>query len=322
MTPSDPPVPPANAPAPGLPARVRRAAERAARWQAHTLADLSWSDADRMPDAVRAAAVRLLDEQVAAIVRRLSDALPIAPDAGARTAALLREAGGPERDALAAALSHARREWLGERLMFATRAIGAPDPLIGVGESDSSVAALARELATANGEGASLCLPAQTAHDLAWTVAAALRVIVASDRDLHLHDDEALREGVDDWLRAHDEGAGSGSLARRLARAVSPRQVGASDALLSAQVALFAELVADRTGGEAERVEERLFAPDPLPIAVAMRAAGEGAAAIGGALAVVAQSLGRRIDGVVQAVDALHGLTADGARDLMSEAGA
>ncbi len=321
MMPSDPLAPPSPGPVPmeELRAVAVRAAKRARRWQAHALADLDWLDRERPPDAVRASCLRLLDGAVTMIATRLSEALPVPDDAVARCGELLRQAGWPDGDTRAVALAQARREWLSGRLFVATRALGASDPLAEIGASDAPVAALALDLAAAARTGGPLRLDARTAHDLAWSVAAALRVVVGQARAMHPHDDAALRDTVAAVLIEHDEGSAAGPLARRIVRSLPSDHPMASDALLSGHVALFAALVADRADASADEIEDWLFAPDPLPLAVAMRAAGEPAAVAGGALAAAAQALDRPIGPVLGAAETLHRLAVEDARALLPE---
>jgi len=95
------------------------------------------------------------------------------------------------------------------------------------GDADGEVAAAAMSLLVADSRRfdafheplvAGGDLPAEVAHGLAWTVAAALRTYLVSRHGVAPAEaDEAVTAAAGAWLRGYDEGAGSDSLARRLA---------------------------------------------------------------------------------------------------------
>lgn len=67
-------------------------------------------------------------------------------------------------------------------------------------------------------------LPAEAAHGLAWTVAAALRAyLIARHGVAPATADGAVTAAVTGWLAGYDEGAGADSLARRLALRLEER---------------------------------------------------------------------------------------------------
>ena len=293
------------------------ALQRSRRAQEFALAELEWTDSERTSDAVRAGAIGRLDDTLSAAIRRIGADWDSDEPLFARAADLMRLAGWPDESLSALALRHARRGRLSERLRDATRAFGSADPLDGLRAEHSD---LVRSLRAGTASDTRLELGAQDRHDLDWGAAAALRVALDDAGRLTPAADECLRRAVATSLAGHDEGETVDSLAERLARRLSPADLTAVNALLAGHLALFAALLADRAGLKADAVEDWLVAPDPLPAALAMRAAGEAAAEIGGALGTTMAALDRPIAAVIAATERLHGLSSDDARALLERA--
>ncbi len=309
------PLPPAAGATIKLAERDAAAAlDRAARWQRHALAALEWSDAELTSDAVRADANERLERTVAEAIQRIGVDRLTDRELSARTAWLMHDAGWPDDALRALTLRHARRAWLSERLAAAVRPFGSIDSLDGLASEHGDLISALRagaEPATA------LELAAHDRHDLDWSVAAALRVAREEAGRFTPADDERLRRAVAESLACHDEGERVDAVAERLARRLSPAELTAADALLAGHVALFAALVADRAELDAGTVESWLVAPDPLPAGLAMRAAGEAVAEIGGALAMVANASFRPLASVIALTERLHHLSRDEAGALL-----
>lgn len=296
---------------------VAAALDRAARWQRHALAELEWSDAERTSDAVRADANGRFDGTVKDAIKRVGVDRLTDRELSARAARLMHEAGWPDDALRALALRHARRAWLSERLAAAVRPFGSVDPLDGLASEHGDLVSALRAGAE---PAAALALAAHDRHDLDWSVAAALRVAREEVGRFTPADDERLRRSVAESLAGHDEGQRADAVAERLARRLSLAELTAVDALLAGHVALFAALVADRAELDAETVESWLVAPEPLPVGLAMRAAGEAVAEIGGALATVANASFRPLASVIAVTERLHHLSADEAGALLENA--
>lgn len=317
MSPPDPQSPAAGATIAPVEGVAAAALDRAARWQRQALAELEWSDAERTSDAVRADANGRLDRTLSEAIERIGADRLTDRELSARAAQLMHEAGWPDDALRALALRHARRAWLSERLTTAARRFGSVDPLDGLEAEHGDLVPAMRaggELATA------LEVAAHDRHDLDWSVAAALRVAREEAGRLTPADDERLRRAVAESLSDHDEGRRVDAVAERLARRLSPAELTAVDALLAGHVALFAALVADRAELDAETVESWLLAPGPLPAGLAMRASGEAAAEIGGALATIANASSRPLAAVLAVTEQLHGLSRDEAGGLLEPA--
>ena len=302
-------------------ARVRRdvstAVDRAERWQRQSLAELEWSDVERLSDAVRADANGRLDRTVSDAIARVGREGVTDGALRARAARLMKEAGWPDEALGTLAVRHARRAWLAERLMAAARPFGAVDPLDALVSAHGDLVSALRSGASS---ATALELTAQDRHDLDWSVAAALRVALSEAGRTTGGDDEHLRHAVAISLAGHDEGARVDAVAERLARRLSPSDLTAVDALLAGYVALFAAVVGDRADVAATMVETWLVAPDPLPVGLAMRAAGETVAEIGGALVTVANVLSRPLASALLTIDRLHGLSGEEAARLLEAA--
>lgn len=310
MSAADPSISTVGATIDSLERDTAAALDRAARWQSQSLAELEWSPVDRTPDAVRARATERLDRTVEEAIERIgADGLTDRELTG-RAGRLLQEAGWPDGELRALALRHARRAWLTERIAEAGRPFGALDPTDELPQDLRELLPVREPFETPTD---ALELAAQDRHDLDWSVAAAIRVARQEVGRHEPGDDVRLRDAVSGSLAKHDEGVRADAMADRLARRVSPDRLTAVDALLAGHVALSCALLADRAELCASTVEEWLVAPDPLPIGLAMRASGESAAAIGGALALVAGALGRPLSHVLTVTEALHRMTSDAA---------
>ena len=293
---------------------VQAALARADSWCRHTVDELGWTDAERTAEAVRADAHERIALTVAAAVDRIGGSRPGDADLLRRARELLASAGWPDDATAALALREARRAWLSERLIAAVRPFGLTDPLVALTDDHGELVERLRR----GGDGPEpLELDAQGRHDLDWGAAASLRVAREECGRRTVEDDARLRAAVLASLAGHDEGDRTAAVADRLARRLPASDLPITDTLLAGHLALAAALLADRTGTEAGMVEDWLFAPDPLPVALALRAAGEGAAAIGGALATAAHALGRSLAQVVAATESLHALAPDDAMRLL-----
>lgn len=295
---------------------VARAVDEANNWSDHALRELSWRPGDRTSEAVLAGAEQRIDRALTAALDRIAPAVGADDEVRGHAEEVLREAGWPDDETRALALAQARRDWLGERLRAAARPFGVTDPL---DELAADHAKLVERLRRAPDD--TLPLDAQGRHDLDWSVGAALRVALEDRHGSVPEEDDRLRAAVLASLSAYDEGDRPDAVALRLARRWTSDDPPAVDLLMAGHLALFASLIADRTEQEPATVELWLFAPNPLPIGLAMRAAGEGAAAIGGALAMVAHAMARPIDRAVACSERLHALDPAAARALMEDAG-
>jgi hypothetical protein len=147
-------------------------------------------------------------------------------------------------------------------------------------------------------------LPAEVAHSLAWTIAAALRTyLIARHGVASAAADGAVTAAAAAWLGRYDEGAGADPLARRLALALE--QSGRLDDNLLVRAAeegalpLFLAGLSLRTGLGAEALWELL--PDaagrgPAIVLRAARVGREAAASILLRLAGREEAVGARLD--------------------------
>ena len=205
------------------------------------MADLALPEALRLTDRQRLTALHLLRRLVGDVEDELRSALAVHFDA-------------PEEEPLRAALSSAHLAIavplleggaLADAALFALLlrraeehrlARAAPERSLLTelaGDSDEEVAAAAVSLLIADSRRldvfqepllASGDLPAEVAHGLAWTVAAALRTyLVARHRIAPAAADSAVTAATAAWLARYDEGAGADALARRVALRLDER---------------------------------------------------------------------------------------------------
>ncbi|HLL29609.1 MAG TPA: DUF2336 domain-containing protein [Allosphingosinicella sp.] len=181
------------------------------------------------------------------------------------------------------------------------------------GDSDPAVAAAAVSLLIADSRRldafhepllASGDLPAEVAHSLAWTVAAALRTYLVARHDVApAAADGAVTAATSALLRDYDEGAGADSLARRLALRLEER-ARLDDALLvraagEGALPLLLAGLSLRTGLAPEALWELLPDPSGRGPAIVLRAANlerEAAASILLHLAGREEAVGPQID--------------------------
>lgn len=181
------------------------------------------------------------------------------------------------------------------------------------GDSDDAVAAAAVSLLIADSRRldafhepllASGDLPAEVAHGLAWTVAAALRTyLIARHGVAAAAADEAVTAAATGWLGRYDEGAGADALARRLGLRLEERGR-LDDALLVRSVGegalpLFLAALSLRTGLDLQALWELL--PDaagqgPVIVLRAADVAREAAASILLHLAGREEGVGAQLD--------------------------
>jgi hypothetical protein len=181
------------------------------------------------------------------------------------------------------------------------------------GDSDEAIAAAAVSLLIAESRRldafhepllAAGDLPAEVAHSLAWTVAAALRTYLIARHGVDAAAaDRAVTAAAAAWLGSYDEGVGADPLARRLALALE--EGGRLDDRLLARSAeegalpLFLAGLSLRTGLDAEALWELL--PDaagrgPAIVLRAARVGREGAASILLHLAGREEAVGAQLD--------------------------
>lgn len=155
------------------------------------------------------------------------------------------------------------------------------------GDSDEEVAAAAVSLLIADSRRldafqeplvAQGDLPAEVAHGVAWTVAAALRTyLIARHGIAPAAADSAVTSAASLWLRRYDEGAGADALARRLALRLDERRR-LDDSLLVRAVAegalpLFLAGLSIRTGLDLAALWELLPDSAGRGAAIVLRAA-------------------------------------------------
>jgi hypothetical protein len=182
------------------------------------------------------------------------------------------------------------------------------------GDSDETIAAAAVSLLIAESRRldafhepllAGGDLPAEVAHGLVWTVAAALRTyLVARHGVAPAAADDAVTAAATAWLGRYDEGVGADAIARRLALALEARGR-LDDSLLVQSVTegalpLFLAGLSLRTGLDPQALWELL--PDSVGRgpAIVLRAAGvgrEAAAAMMLHLAGREEAVGAQLDG-------------------------
>jgi hypothetical protein len=148
-------------------------------------------------------------------------------------------------------------------------------------------------------------LPAEVAHALAWTVAAALRTyLIARHGVAAAAADRAVTAAASAWLGRYDEGAGADSLARRLAFRLEER--GRLDDLLLVRAAtegalpLFLAGLSLRTGLDLPALWELLADDSGRGPAIVLRGANvgrEAAAAILLHLAGREETVAAQLDG-------------------------
>jgi len=182
------------------------------------------------------------------------------------------------------------------------------------GDSDEAVAAAAVSLLIAESRRldafhepllAGGDLPAEVAHGLAWTVAAALRTyLVARHGIAPAAADEAVTEAATAWLGRYDEGLGADALARRLALRLEERGR-LDDALLVQAVAegalpLFLAGLSLRTGLDLQALWELLPDSAGRGPAIVLRAAQVGREAVAAMMLHLAgreDAIGAQLDG-------------------------
>lgn len=190
------------------------------------------------------------------------------------------------------------------------------------GDSDPAVAAAAVSLLIADSRRldafhepllASGDLPAEVAHSLAWTVAAALRTYLIARHDVApAAADGAVTAATSTWLGRYDEGAGADALARRLALRLEER-ARLDDALLvraagEGALPLLLAGLSLRTGLELEALWELLPDSSGRGPAILLRAARlerDSAAAILLHLAGREEAVGAQLD-VYDGLDPEH----------------
>ena len=303
----------ADPPVSKLQPALRHAVHAADEWRAHALADLMLCETERPSDELRATAWASWRATLLSAALRLAQPLGWQVHADAALATL-DEAGWTTPDRMAPAWSAARHRLLGARLLDAARPFGVTDPLDELSTRTGRTGALARDLRNTR-EDESVVLEAEGWHDLCWTVAAALRVVADPTGD----EDAALRASVAAALSAHDEAGGTEAVARRLARRLSPDRLMPGEALLAGHTHLAAALLAERVAVPVEQLSEWLLAPDPTPLAVALRAGGEDAAGVGGLVAALTGARGGPIAPLTERIAALHELSVEAAGELLRE---
>ncbi|MFL6845826.1 MAG: DUF2336 domain-containing protein [Allosphingosinicella sp.] len=263
------------------------------------MADLALPEALRLSDRQRITVAHLLRRLVGDIEDELRSALAghfSAPGQEAVSAALssatvaiagpvLELRGGPGDPALFAFLLRRAEEHRLARSAPERRLLTAL-----AGDPDEGVAAAAVSLVVAEsrrldafGEPllASGDLPAELAHALVWTVAAALRAYLISTHDVAPAEaDAAVTEAAAGFLGRYDEGAGADALARRLALRLQDRGRLDDDLLERAAgegaLALLLAALSLRTGLDAQALWELLPDVSGRGPAIALRAAGVG----------------------------------------------
>ena len=310
---ADPPVPTASTLLPAL----RNGVRAAEAWTAHALTDLSWDDAARPTDELRAQVHSAWQATLLSAAQPLADALGWGEHAEA-VQAVLAEAHWGTAERLRPVLDAVRHQVLRDRLLAAARPFGVTDPLEELSARTGRTGALARDLLAAHDRD-EIVLSAEAWHELCWVTGAALRVISARTAEPTAEEDARLRDAVAERLAGHDEAAGVSALARRLARRLAPDRLMPGEALLAGHTHLAAALLAERIGMPAERLSDWLLAPDPMPFAVALRAGGEGAPGVGGLLAALAGARGQPVSALTDRIAELHSLSVEAAGGLLEE---
>ncbi|HYG46969.1 MAG TPA: DUF2336 domain-containing protein [Allosphingosinicella sp.] len=297
------------------------------------MADLALPEAFRLSDRQRITLSHLLLRLVGDIEDELRSALAVhfggdedAPLRAALSSASLPiavpllEAGGALADPALFALLLRRTEE--HRLARAAAEHRLLTEL--AGDSDPDVAAAAVSLLIAGSRRldafhepllASGDLPAEVAHGLAWTVAAALRTyLIARHEVAPAAADAAVTSATGVMLRDYDEGAGADALARRLALRLEER-ARLDEALLvraagEGALPLLLAGLSLRTGLDTEALWELLPDTSGRGPAIVMRAAGLGR----DAAASILLHLAGREEAVGAQLDLFDGLDAEQAR--------
>jgi hypothetical protein len=195
------------------------------------------------------------------------------------------------------------------------------------GDSDPSIAAAAIALLIAESRRldvfhepllASGDLPAEAAHGLAWTVAAALRTYLVARHDVPAAEaDGAVTAAASAFLAGYDEGAGADPLARRLALRLEEKGRLGDDLLVRAAaegaLPLLLAGLSLRTGLDLASLWELLPDSGGRGPAIALRAAGVGREAA----ASILLHLAAREETVAAQLDRFDSLRSDEARDLV-----
>ena len=305
-----------------LDARLVRARERIERTARHSLAELQSSEEERLSDELRVATDTYMAALLTEIAQELAGSTGWTLDAES-VVARLKAADWVHGERLRPALSHARHRLLRERLLAAASAFGTSDPLRDLSSAEEPLRTLAHDLfqceERSSNADAVPTLPAEAWHEAVWSVAAAIRLERFQQEEPTALDDRRLRAAVTEQLRRQDEDAGCQGAAARLARLPSADTLLATDALPGGHTRLFVALVAERAGLGAAVIEDWLFAAEPLPIAVAIRASGEEASAIGAALVSLADAKGQPVGSIVDLIETLQALSSDEARRLVED---
>lgn len=304
-----------------LDARLIRATERIERNARQSLAELQVSEEERLSEEIRVAT----ETHMAVLLADIAEGLARSSGWAVNLEAVvdrLKAADWIRGERLRPALSHARHRLLRDRLLLAAGAFGSSDPLRELLSAEEPLRSRAHDLfrseERANKAGAVPVLRGEAWSEAVWAVAAAMLLERSQKDGAQAVDDQRLRAAVDDQLHKQNEDSGCGGAATRLARLL-PATLPATDALSGGHTQLFVALLAERTALDAAVVEEWLFAAEPIPIAVALRASGEEAPAIGAWLITLADAKGQPIGSIAALVESLHAITPDEALRVVED---